>query len=729
MKEYRKAKTHGRVTLPSEENFYKETLELIERLGVDAVRDSDGTKLPDEIKDIQGLSVYTKYLTARAHNEFAKEHPYERSRFYLMSEFVTAVDNQLKIRFFKEYYHEQLEIDFDDDPKVWWQVIDRTTGETVSTDEWTVDKADESVTIKSLPFHEYTVSFLAYGAWDPVHMYNYITNGWKNVPKDIPFDVRYSASSKFVEEYLDEWLTKNPKTDVVRFTTFFYQFSLIFNKYGLEKHVDWYGYTNSVSPEAFNAFEKEYGYKLCAEDIVDEGYYNSTFRPPRKVFLDYIDFISRFVAKKAKRLVDIVHKHGKKAIMFLGDQWIGTEPYGKYFKEIGLDGVVGSVGDGVTLRLISDIDTPMHEGRFLPYFFPDTFHEGNDPSLEARDNWVKARRALLRSPLDRIGYGGYMSLAYKFPKFIDYISEVADEFREIHDVVSKCKAAVKAKVVVLNSWGGMRKWAPWIVAHGKRYKLSYSFMGISEALSGMDVEVSFINFDDVRAGVDSSIDVIINAGNAYTAFSGGKEFLDEKVVSELRRFVHSGGGFIGVGEPSACQANGRFFQLADILGVDIEKGFSQSNNKYFTEITKNHFITEDLSSSPSLGETVANVYATSKDTKILAFRDGEVQMATHDYGEGRAFYITGLPYSFENTRLLKRAIHYVCHKESELKKYYAEDVRVEVAAFPALKKFALINNSLDSVKTSVYDGTGRRREIEIAGAELIWFKEETNGQF
>lgn len=42
-------------------------------------------------------------------------------------------------------------------------------------------------------------------------------------------------------------------------------------------------------------------------------------------------------------------------MMFLGDHWIGTEPYGKYFAGIGLDAVVGSVGSGVTLRMISDI--------------------------------------------------------------------------------------------------------------------------------------------------------------------------------------------------------------------------------------------------------------------------------------------------------------------------------------------------------------------------------------
>lgn len=57
--------------------------------------------------------------------------------------------------------------------------------------------------------------------------------------------------------------------------------------------------------------------------------------------------------------------------MFLGDHWIGTEPFMEEFATIGLDAVVGSVGNGSTLRLISDIEGVKYtEGRFLPYFFP-----------------------------------------------------------------------------------------------------------------------------------------------------------------------------------------------------------------------------------------------------------------------------------------------------------------------------------------------------------------------
>lgn len=724
MIEKKYSKTKGRLTLPSQEDFYDETIEMIERTGADAIRDSDGSKLPDNLKDLEGVETYTTYFTARSMNEFAHVNMQEWSRYYLLSDFVTATSEETVIDFAKDYYKEQIRPDYDYDPKDWWEVYDRTLGKPIDPKDWDYDKEKDLVIIKSIPFHVYTVTFLAYGIWDPVQMYNYITNDWKGVEKDIPIDIRYPKSSKQVKDSLEKWLKENPKTDVVRFTTFFYQFSLIFNKEGLEKHVDWFGYTNTVSPEAMIAFEKEYGYKLRPEDIVDEGYYNSTFRVPSKAFLDYIDFQSRFVSEQAKVLVDMVHKAGKKALMFLGDHWIGTEPYGKYFKEIGLDGVVGSVGDGVTLRLISDIDVGFTEGRLLPYFFPDTFYKGNDPTIEAKDNWVKARRALLRKPLDRIGYGGYLSLAYDFPDFVNYMTELADEYREIYDTMAKSKKAHSAaKVAILNSWGKLRTWAPYIVAHGKWYKLSYSYIGMMEALAGMDVDVCFINFDDVKKGIDSDIDVVINAGDAYTAFSGAESFMDAEVVENIRKFVYNGGGFIGLGEPSAYQANGRFFQLADILGLDMEKGFSQSNNKYFTTPVGKHFIIEDMIENLDFGESKSNIYAISEDTQIIEYSNNEVHMAAKDFGKGRSFYMAGMPYSFQNTRILKRAIAYVSHKEDDLKKYYADDIRLEVAAYPDLGKYCVVNNSADKVTSMIYDGEGKGFEITIDSSALIWLEE------
>lgn len=146
-------------------------------------------------------------------------------------------------------------------------------------------------------------------------------------------------------------------------------------------------------------------------------------------------------------MVDICHECGREAMMFLGDHWIGTEPFMDEFKTIGLDAVVGSVGNGATLRLISDIEGVKYtEGRLLPYFFPDTFHEGGDPVKEAKTNWVTARRAILRKPIDRIGYGGYLKLANEFPDFVDYVESVCAEFRSF-TIISRA-----LRLIALRRW-------------------------------------------------------------------------------------------------------------------------------------------------------------------------------------------------------------------------------------------------------------------------------------
>lgn len=716
------SKTKGRVTLPSESNFLNETKEMLDRWGADALRDSDGTKLDAATKALDA-KIYTTYFVARGHNEFAQEHMDECQQMLLMSKHNVATEDTVTIDFLDGYYREQVVADYVHDPKKWWEVIDRTTGEVVPVSCWEVDQEKNLVTIKdAAPFHEYTVSFFVYAIWDPTQMYNHITNNWGDKPHDIPFDVRQANSGTFAKDYLKQWLIDNPDTDVVRFTTFFYHFTLVFNDQAKEKFVDWFGYGATVSIKALEEFEQEYGYALRPEDIVDNGYYNSTFRVPTRAYRDYMDFIQRFVAKKAKELVEITHEAGREAMMFLGDNWIGTEPYGPYFEDIGLDAVVGSVGGGATLRLISDIPGVKYtEGRFLPYFFPDTFYEGNDPCVEAIDNWLSARRALMRNPVDRIGYGGYLSLAYKFPKFVDYIEKVTDEFRLIYDNVKGKKAYCGLKVGILNSWGKIRSWQPYMVAHALWYKQTYSYFGILESLSGAAVDVQFLSFDEIREnGVPSDIDVIINAGDAGTAFSGGEEWLDEKLVTTIRQWVYNGGGFVGVGDPTAVHHGGRFFQLADILGVDKELGFTLSTDKYFKTALDSHFITEDRNSDFDFGESKHDIYALSAATEIIEYSNNEVHMAANAYGKGRGVYISGLPYSYENTRLLMRAMFYAASKEDRYHIWYADNLNCEVNAYPESGKYAILNNSNETQTTKFYDGEGNCETITLEPCEILW---------
>jgi hypothetical protein len=721
-------KRKGRFTLPGESNFLDEIKEIMEKWGADAIRDSDGTKLDDEIKKLD-TKIYTTYFVARAHNKFAEKHMEECQQLYLMSKFNMAEKNELYIDFLEGYFEEQIKPNYVHDEKVYWEVIDRTSDEIVPVSEWELDKEKNRVHVKNAkPFHEYTVSFLAYMIWDPTQMYNHITNNWGDKPHDIPFDVRQTASNVFMSDYLKKWLKENPDTDVVRFTTFFYHFTLVFNNLGKEKFVEWFGYGASVSVAALEAFAESRGYRLRAEDIIDKGYYNTAFRVPTEQYLDYIDFIQEFVAKEAKKLVDIVHKDGKEAMMFLGDNWIGTEPYGKYFEQIGLDAVAGSVGGGATLRMIADIPHVKYtEGRFLPYFFPDTFYEGNDPLPETVQNWITARRAILRNPVDRIGYGGYLSLAYKFPKFVDCVEKIADEFREIYDIVKGGNPYCKMKVAILNSWGKLRTWQTHMVAHALHYKQIYSYLGVLESLSGMAVDVSFISFDDViHSDILDKFDVVINAGDAGTAFSGGKIWRNETLVAKIREWVYNGGGFIGIGEPSAYEHGGRFFQLAQVLGVDKELGFSLSTDKYFTKEKGKHFITEDVRKNSEngkdifFGESMKNIYALYENTEILEFSNGEIHLSSHDFGKGRGIYIAGLPYSDENTRLLWRALHYAAHKENEFNKWNCTNVHCEVHIYPEKNKIAYINNSTEEQVTEVYDERGASKTIKLNPGEIIW---------
>ena len=694
----------GRVTIPTNLDVVPQTLEILDEWGADAIRDCDGTEFPKELKDT-GSKIYATYYTTRKDNEWAKAHPEEIQQMYIMTSFHTATEEKLEIHLMDHLYPDMLAVNTRDDIYRWWEVIDRTTGEPVSTELWSYDEETGNVVIRAAKlFHEYTVSFLAYIMWDPVHMYNAVVNDWKDVEPQITFDVRQPKTKAYSLERLRRFLDTHEYVDVVRFTTFFHQFTLIFDELAREKYVDWFGYSASVSPYILEQFEKEVGYPFRPEYIIDQGYMNNTYRIPSKEFKDFQAFQRREVAKLAKEMVDIVHEYGKEAMMFMGDHWIGMEPFMDEFASIGLDAVVGSVGNGATLRLFSDIKNVKYtEGRFLPYFFPDTFHEGGDPVKEAKVNWVTARRAILRSPIQRIGYGGYLKLALEFPDFVQYIKEVCEEFRTLYDNIQGTTPYCVKRVAVLNCWGKMRSWGNHMVHHAIYYKQNYSYFGIIEALSGAPFDVSFISFDDIKADKDllKKFDVVINVGDADTAQSGGENWIDETIITAVREFVYNGGGFIGVGEPAAHQWQGRFIQLDDVLGVEEEHGFNLNTDKYNWEEHRDHFILKDAEGEVDFGEGKKNIYALP-ETEILIQKDQEVQMAVKTFGKGRGVYISGLPYSFKNSRVLYRAVLWSASAEEELHCWYSTNYNVEVHAYVKNGKYCVVNNTYEPQDTVVY---------------------------
>ena len=717
------SKRTGRVTIPTDLDMVQETLAVKELWGADAIRDCDGTEFPDGLKQV-GAKIYSTYYTTRKDNAWAKANPDEVQQCYIMTGFHTAGEGALSIPLMQGISEELLQINARDDIRRWWEVMDRTANRPLAPAEWVFDEAAGAVVIpQPQAYHEYTVSFLAYLIWDPVHMYNAVTNDWKDFEHQMTFDVRQPKTHAYSLERLRRYIREHPYVDVIRYTTFFHQFTLIFDELRREKYVDWYGYSASVSPYILERFEREVGYRFRPEYIIDQGYYNNQYRVPSREYLDFMAFQRREVAKLAREMVDITHELGKEALMFLGDHWIGTEPYLPEFSTIGLDGVVGSVGNGSTLRLISDIQGVSYtEGRFLPYFFPDTFHEGGDPVGEARRNWLTARRAILRKPIDRIGYGGYLKLAVQFPGFVDCVKNICDEFRELYANMEGAEPYCAKTVAVLNCWGRQRSWGCHMVHHAIYHPENYSYAGVIEALSGAPFDVRFLSFDDLLQNPDAlaDVDVLLLVGDADTAHTGGVLWENPRISAAVRGFVSRGGGLIGVGEPSGHAYQGHILQLAQVLGVEKETGFTLGYDKYNWDVVPNHFILADCAGTPDFGPLKRGIYALP-GAQVLAKDGRNVLMAANAFGHGRSVYLTGLPYSDENSRILHRAILWAAGSEDELRNWFSSNPAVEVNAYVRNGRFCAVNNTDLPQETTVFCPGGKSFALSLAPGELRWF--------
>jgi 1,3-beta-galactosyl-N-acetylhexosamine phosphorylase len=721
-------KSTGRVTLPVETGLDKEMAELAELWGADAVRNSDGTDLPENIKNL-GLTVYSTLSPVRYDQKWIKAHPQFYPQKYLSTDPETARGNSLVIELMKGWFGKQFAIDTLHDPKKWFEVMDRTTGEVVKTDLWDFDAEAGTVTVRdTVPFHAYTVSFLVFQVWDTTSMYNHITNNWTTPPVSLVNPWNPEVQEELLQG-LDRWLVENPDTDVVRFTSLAYHFTNNFTDMDGEirsRYRDWVGYHDCLSVPALEDFAKAKGFSLRPEDIVDEGYMNDLNRVPTANYLEWMDFVQAKVAQMGKEWCDVAKKHGRKTMMFFCDHWIGAEPYGKYFGEIGLDGIVNPCMNGVELRRIADIPHDItREVRLYPYLFPlnlegkPGFAPGGDPARDCKKYWMNVRRAAIQNPPDRCGFGGYLSLAVKFPDFLEYVAQLSDEFRSIHDE-AKGTAPYRApfKVGILNCWGSLRSWMD-----ADLNDWTKPYVGaIMECLSGMNVDVSFLSFDEVlSSGIPGDVKVLINMGEAGTAWSGGATWENEALVTLIRQWVDAGGGLIGIGDPSAHPYQGRTFQLYDVLGVDRERGEGISAAKPPFSKVESHFILEDpaaILSGPARKPGVYRMPGTG--IEVLAHDDDSIRLATHTYGEGRAVYCEQFAYSVETVRLLNRMLYWAAKAEAAIDTWSSSNPVVECTAFPEVGRFVVTNVSNVEQSADITKPDGSKVTVSLSPEGMSW---------
>ena len=154
--------------------------------------------------------------------------------------------------------------------------------------------------------------------------------------------------------------------------------------------------------------------------------------------------------------------------------------------------------------------------------------------------------------------------------------------------------------------------------------------------------------------------------------------------------------------------------------MEEERGFTLGYDKYNWE-THSHFILADCQGEIDFGEAQRNVYAL-EGAQVLVERGREVQMAVHEFGKGRAVYVSGLPYSFENSRLLYRSILWSAHGEGELHQWFSSNYNVEVHAYPDNGKFCVVNNTYEPQETTVYKGNGESFQLQLGENEIIWYQ-------
>lgn len=698
--------TTGGFTLPGEAGCEALTLDLARRWGADVIRDSDGTELSDEILQA-GYDIYSTICIIREHNDWARQHPDCLQQTFLSTQPALAEEENLSVPLMAGFFDQQFKVNDRPAALALWQVWDRTEETLLPADAWQWQPDTGCVVIRHpVPYHQYTVSFLAWRIWEEISMYNHVTNGWTKEHL-VPIDPRTPVAREYLTHWLQTWCENHPHTNVVRFTSMFYNFVWMWGSDERNRNLftDWGSYDFTVSEQALADFAAEYGYALTAEDFINKGNFQVTHMPPSDRKRDYMAFTQRFVAGYGKELVDLVHSYGKKAYVFYDDSWVGVEPYGPCFEQFGFDGIIKCVFSGYEARMCAGVKAPVHELRLHPYLFPvglggaPTFMPGGDPTRDAKLYWNHVRRALLRAPIDRIGLGGYLHLLEDFPDFVQYIADLADEFRTVRDLHRAGKVyTMPLTVAVLHSWGNLR---PWTLSGHFHETYMHDLIHINEALSGLPVQTEFLSFEDVKAGKLEGVDVVINAGRAGTAWSGGDAWHDAKLVTALNAWVAQGGVLIGVNEPSAAPGHGDYFRMARALGVDEDTGARVCHGRWPVAADPVPGLIPEGAELP----VREHLYLTDGDTRVLAEQDGCPAIATHTFGKGRGVYLAGFSYSPENARMLLNLMLWA--KGLPLNAaYLTTDPGTECSWFPDSRQLVVINNTDTPRTTAVHTPEG-----------------------
>lgn len=250
------------------------------------------------------------------------------------------------------------------------------------------------------------------------------------------------------------------------------------------------------------------------------------------------------------------------------------------------------------------------------------------------------------------------------------------KFLKLHEEGSPYTLPVK--VSVLTYWGKLRSWT--CGGHFHEHP-ELDLINLLESLSGLPVEVEFIDFEDLKAGRFTG-NVILNAGSKNSAWSGGDVWKEASVVERLTQFVYEGGIFIAVNESSEVDGFDTNLRMASLLGVDLDRGDFLCHGSFSWQ--------EEESELQAFGqlEGKKEAFIHASTVKVLK-TDGDTFAVTENTaGEGKAIYMSSYRHNPENAGMLLRLL---CKEEDRC--YISDNPYVECAYYPESAALVWINNS------------------------------------
>jgi len=82
------------------------------------------------------IPIYSTICVVRAEQTWPRAHPKDLPQLFLMTPRKFFIKDSLKFDLIADWAPEKYAVNEDDDPKEWWDVIDRTTGEFLAPEQW-----------------------------------------------------------------------------------------------------------------------------------------------------------------------------------------------------------------------------------------------------------------------------------------------------------------------------------------------------------------------------------------------------------------------------------------------------------------------------------------------------------------------------------------------------------------------------------------------------------------